>query len=48
MIIKLEDKRIPLAKDLKPKIKTVDLAFGLLMGGLWVAMPIWVIASWLG
>lgn len=48
MIIKIEDKRIPLASELKPKVKADDLVFCLVFGALWLGMGAWIINSWLG
>ncbi len=47
MIIELEDKRIPLASELKPKINIDDLVFKVVFSGLWVAMTAWIISSYL-
>lgn len=38
MIIELEDKRIPLGKELKPKVKFSELCLGLVIGSIWIAI----------
>lgn len=38
MIIKIEDKRIPLDSELKQKVKFSELCLGLVIGSVWIAI----------